>query len=283
MERLESHSVRWVIWLCACRMRCFGPGIGMIGTTESVDNVVPHQCFVPYEKRVYHVGNDYRRGCRAYLWITIWPSSTNGQLSPSSHAIIMVTLNTGVVIDGAGFALHAARGHSEHDVGLIARSNFVFDTITNMSVHLAYVIKKLVWQLNWSLSRQTQLIRQVLRPCVNKWAFFREFHTALQEMLICFTGVALLYFDHAITLPLEIRRIWCTRFTGASLLFLINRYVPAFGYVPVVLGLFNPPWNIHVSLVLCIFFSSEVLTTFSNVFFSNRSSVVLVPQSWIFI
>ncbi|KAI5119073.1 hypothetical protein M0805_005491 [Coniferiporia weirii] len=57
-------------------------------------------------------------------------------------------------------------------------------------------------------------------------------------------SVTVLYFDHAVTLPTEIQRIWCTRFTGATALFLLNRYVPFFGFIPILLSLFNPPFSI---------------------------------------
>jgi hypothetical protein len=65
---------------------------------------------------------------------------------------------------------------------------------------------------------------------------------------------AILYFDFIITLPTEIRRIWIPvfrrgsdGFTGATLLFVLNRYVPMVAYIPVIVSLFNPPWNIEVS------------------------------------
>lgn len=56
----------------------------------------------------------------------------------------------------------------------------------------------------------------------------------------------LLYFDYLVTLPDEIRRIWGARFTGATVLFLLNRYVPMAGYVVILVSLFNPPWTLSV-------------------------------------
>lgn len=57
---------------------------------------------------------------------------------------------------------------------------------------------------------------------------------------------ALLYFDYAITLPDEVRRIWGARFTGATVLFVMNRYVPMVGYVVILVSLFHPPWTLSV-------------------------------------
>ena len=59
---------------------------------------------------------------------------------------------------------------------------------------------------------------------------------------------AILYFDYLLTLTTEIRRIWTARFSGATLLFLLNRYVPLVGYIPVMVSLFDPPWSIEVSV-----------------------------------
>ena len=58
--------------------------------------------------------------------------------------------------------------------------------------------------------------------------------------------VALLYYDWILTLPLEIRRVWASKFTFGTYLFFINRYVSVIAYIPIVLSLFNPPWDIQV-------------------------------------
>lgn len=56
-------------------------------------------------------------------------------------------------------------------------------------------------------------------------------------------AAVLLYSDYVITLPDEIRRIWGARFTGATVLFLLNRYVPMVGYMVILTSLFHPPWT----------------------------------------
>ncbi|TDL17545.1 hypothetical protein BD410DRAFT_794241 [Rickenella mellea] len=57
-------------------------------------------------------------------------------------------------------------------------------------------------------------------------------------------SATILYYDYLATLPEEMRRIWTARFSGATLLFLLNRYIPVFGYIPVLYALFDPPWTI---------------------------------------
>ncbi|KLO16077.1 hypothetical protein SCHPADRAFT_870069 [Schizopora paradoxa] len=57
-------------------------------------------------------------------------------------------------------------------------------------------------------------------------------------------SATLLYFDFFVTFPDEIRRFWRSRFTVATLFFVLNRYVPLVGYVLILLSLFNPPWTI---------------------------------------
>lgn len=82
---------------------------------------------------------------------------------------------------------------------------------------------------------------------------------------------AILYFDYLVTLPDEIRRIWFSRFTGATVLFLLNRYVPIIGYIPILLSMVAPPWDI----VVCRF--SHARHNGSNVL--QGYVVILSPNS----
>lgn len=54
-------------------------------------------------------------------------------------------------------------------------------------------------------------------------------------------AVALLWFDYALTLPGEYRRIWRRKFTGATLIFLLMRYATLIERIPFVLEVLV--WN----------------------------------------
>ncbi|KAL5514434.1 hypothetical protein ACEPAG_2522 [Sanghuangporus baumii] len=128
--------------------------------------------------------------------------------------------DAGVVMDGAGLALRVIQTHGARGIGLVSRANFAIDSIKNMFVYSISV---------------SQSSAGTPKSLSNSGFFIKYYVLA---------SITLLYFDHVITLPLEVRRIWCARFTGATVLFLLNRYVPFFGYIPVVFGMFNPPWTI---------------------------------------
>ncbi|KAL5526964.1 hypothetical protein ACEPAF_8693 [Sanghuangporus sanghuang] len=48
-------------------------------------------------------------------------------------------------------------------------------------------------------------------------------------------SVVLLYYDHLLTFPMEVRRVWRRRLTLSSVLFLVNRYVVFGGYIFVLI------------------------------------------------
>ena len=57
--------------------------------------------------------------------------------------------------------------------------------------------------------------------------------------------IALLYYDHMLTFPDEIKLIWCQRFSVISLLFVINRYLAFVCYIPVLVFILNAPSSIE--------------------------------------
>ncbi|KAI0064854.1 hypothetical protein BV25DRAFT_1914014 [Artomyces pyxidatus] len=70
----------------------------------------------------------------------------------------------------------------------------------------------------------------------------------------CFelAALALLYYDHVITFPDEVARIWSRPFSRPSFLFYLNRYIPFFGNIAVSLFTFSnlastDKWHSYVS------------------------------------
>ncbi|TFK49497.1 hypothetical protein OE88DRAFT_1663120 [Heliocybe sulcata] len=53
------------------------------------------------------------------------------------------------------------------------------------------------------------------------------------------SSLSILYYDYALTFRIEIDRFWIPRFTWASFLFYLNRYLGIFGHIPVALQLFD--------------------------------------------
>ncbi|KAJ3504842.1 hypothetical protein NLJ89_g7729 [Agrocybe chaxingu] len=49
-------------------------------------------------------------------------------------------------------------------------------------------------------------------------------------------GFVILIYDHVLTFPRELERIWRQKLTGASLLFLLNRYITPFQYIVIITG-----------------------------------------------
>jgi len=60
--------------------------------------------------------------------------------------------------------------------------------------------------------------------------------------------LAVLYYDHLLTLPWEIDLIWKARFTLVSFIFLLNRYLTPLGYIVFVYFQYQVPNNPIVSL-----------------------------------
>lgn len=68
----------------------------------------------------------------------------------------------------------------------------------------------------------------------------------------------ILYYDHLLTFPAEVQRIWTRRLTLSSILFLVNRYVVFGGYIFVLYIEFFPPKSIEVSPSLLISTSKTI-------------------------
>ncbi|KAJ3504644.1 hypothetical protein NLJ89_g7831 [Agrocybe chaxingu] len=72
----------------------------------------------------------------------------------------------------------------------------------------------------------------------------------------------MLIYDHFLTFPQEIERIWTTRFSGATFLFLLNRYITPLQFIIIIHAFHDPIW------------SKEVCDNF--VVFEGASTVVMV-------
>ncbi|KAF8164768.1 hypothetical protein B0H34DRAFT_793228 [Crassisporium funariophilum] len=53
----------------------------------------------------------------------------------------------------------------------------------------------------------------------------------------------MLVYDHALTFPEEVERIWKSKFTGATVLFLINRYVTPLQFIIIIDAFHDPIWT----------------------------------------
>ena len=65
---------------------------------------------------------------------------------------------------------------------------------------------------------------------------------------------AILYYDYLLTFQLEVDRLWSVgRYTWASVLFFVNRYLALLGHIPVIYEFFwtehhpNALWKVKVS------------------------------------
>jgi len=66
--------------------------------------------------------------------------------------------------------------------------------------------------------------------------------------LQCYTiaSISFLYYDHLITFPQEVRKIWKRRLSFLNVLFIINRYTTCFGYIPIMYFTFKSPTNTDI-------------------------------------
>ncbi|KAH8109877.1 hypothetical protein DFH11DRAFT_1746866 [Phellopilus nigrolimitatus] len=102
-------------------------------------------------------------------------------------------------------------------------------------------------------------------------------------------SITVLYYDHIITFPTELRRIWQRRLTLSSALFLINRYVTFCGYFVVLYLLFDPPDNILPKHKLCKNFAriDGYLSLFTQIIIaimlSMRTYALYECNKWILI
>ncbi|KAI0788068.1 hypothetical protein C8Q74DRAFT_653320 [Fomes fomentarius] len=57
-------------------------------------------------------------------------------------------------------------------------------------------------------------------------------HRRATHNYVQYATITLLLYEYAITLPAEVNLFWRRRWTGASILFLLNRYVSILFYIP---------------------------------------------------
>ncbi|THG97319.1 hypothetical protein EW026_g4656 [Hermanssonia centrifuga] len=53
----------------------------------------------------------------------------------------------------------------------------------------------------------------------------------------------MLFYDILITFGDEVEKIWRQRFTGATVLWFLNRYIPPLGYIVVIVSFQDPSWG----------------------------------------
>ncbi|KAF9547693.1 hypothetical protein CPC08DRAFT_715761 [Agrocybe pediades] len=82
----------------------------------------------------------------------------------------------------------------------------------------------------------------------------------------------MLIYDHMLTLSMEVERIWKRKFSGASMLFLINRYVTPLQFIVIIDAFQDPVWTKEVSLRGA--FVPEVCDRF--VAFEGGSTIALI-------
>ncbi|TDL23561.1 hypothetical protein BD410DRAFT_802782 [Rickenella mellea] len=58
-------------------------------------------------------------------------------------------------------------------------------------------------------------------------------------------STAILYYDHILMLPEEIQHIWRQKLSPVSVIYLLNRYLTFFGYIPILFFMFNSPHDDH--------------------------------------
>jgi len=73
----------------------------------------------------------------------------------------------------------------------------------------------------------------------------------------------ILYYDHALTLPMEIQRFWIRGpFTWATFFFFMNRYLAFLGHIPVIMQVFWDPSDLsHKFTVSTHYLFQEILAT----------------------
>jgi len=108
--------------------------------------------------------------------------------------------------------------------------------------------------------------------------------------LQCYTlaSITFLYYDHLITFPEEIRKIWKHRLSFLNILFIINRYTTCFGYIPIVYFTFHSSTAtttcaayIHYPSVLSIITQTiiTIIVTLRCYALYNRNRRILISVS----
>jgi len=108
--------------------------------------------------------------------------------------------------------------------------------------------------------------------------------------LQCYTlaSITFLYYDHFITFPEEIRKIWKRRLSFLNILFIINRYTTCFGYIPIIYFTFHSSTGtatcaayIHYPSVLSIITQTiiTIIVTLRCYALYNRNRRILISVS----
>ncbi|CAA7261274.1 unnamed protein product [Cyclocybe aegerita] len=94
----------------------------------------------------------------------------------------------------------------------------------------------------------------------------------------------MLAYDHFLTFPQEVERIWAMRFSGATLLFLLNRYVTPLQFIIIIHAFQDPIWSKKVCDNFVVFEGAstvamvavcELIMILRVYALYNRSNVVL--------
>ncbi|KLO14338.1 hypothetical protein SCHPADRAFT_814660, partial [Schizopora paradoxa] len=64
--------------------------------------------------------------------------------------------------------------------------------------------------------------------------------------------LACLYYDHLVTFPQEVEEFWKRKISFVSILFFVNRYATALGYIPIIYFIFWSPGNDEVNVEIPI-------------------------------
>ncbi|TDL15684.1 hypothetical protein BD410DRAFT_796160 [Rickenella mellea] len=98
-------------------------------------------------------------------------------------------------------------------------------------------------------------------------------------------SITILYYDHVLTLPTEIERIWRPKLSPVSVIFLLNRYLACLGYIPIIFFFFDSPHDDKP----CLLFSRYpgVLNCISQVLIGAiliiRAYALYYRQVWILV
>ena len=95
------------------------------------------------------------------------------------------------------------------------------------------------------------------------------------DVLSKLTIPVILYYDHALTLSMEIQRFWIRRFTWATLFFFINRYLAFLGHIPVIIQVFWSPSNLSHKFTVSIHSSVEEICTIKRISGRRQSNFLL--------
>ncbi|TDL15688.1 hypothetical protein BD410DRAFT_100207 [Rickenella mellea] len=105
---------------------------------------------------------------------------------------------------------------------------------------------------------------------------FDSIHQILNLQYLSLASITILYYDHIMTLPTEIERIWRPKLSPVSVIFLLNRYIACIGYVPIIFFFFNSPLDSkpYVRLWACTRQSNELTSCSRCLLFSRYPGVL---------